>query len=145
MSTEPQAKEAVEPLDDVALVEKLVAAYDRLRSQIARTIVGQEAVVEELLIAMFCNGHCILEGVPGLAKTLMISSIAQLLSLTFRRIQFTPDLMPSDLTGVNLLAGPGTFTFRQILAMRPSGPMSTVVRSTPIYLRPYMLFSTQTP
>ncbi|MEK7732160.1 MAG: AAA family ATPase, partial [Planctomycetota bacterium] len=103
MSTEPQAKEAVEPLDDVALVEKLVAAYDRLRSQIARTIVGQEAVVEELLIAMFCNGHCILEGVPGLAKTLLVSTLSRQLSLSFSRIQFTPDLMPSDITGTEVI------------------------------------------
>src|SRR3972149_11599308 len=109
MSTELEAKEAVEPLDDVALVEKLVAAYDRLRSQIARTIVGQEAVVEELLIAMFCNGHCILEGVPGLAKTLLVSTLSRQLSLSFSRIQFTPDLMPSDITGTEVIEeGRGT-------------------------------------
>src|SRR3972149_6555561 len=99
MAPEAPRKEAVESLDDVALVEKLVASYDRLRGQIARTIVGQEQVIEQLLIALFCNGHCILEGVPGLAKTMLISTLARQLSLSFSRIQFTPDLMPSDITG----------------------------------------------
>jgi len=103
MSSEPKAKDAAEPVDDVAVVQTLVAAYDRLRSQIARTIVGQEAVVEELLMAMFCNGHCILEGVPGLAKTLLVSTLARQLSLSFSRIQFTPDLMPSDITGTDVI------------------------------------------
>ena len=103
MSSEPNPKEAGEPIDDVAVVQKLVASYDRLRTQIARAIVGQEAVIEELLIAMFCNGHCILEGVPGLAKTLLISTLARQLSLSFSRIQFTPDLMPSDITGTEVI------------------------------------------
>jgi len=103
MSSEPRAKEAAEPVDDVAIVQKLVSSYDRLRSQIARTIVGQEAVVEQLLMAMFCNGHCILEGVPGLAKTLLVSTLARQLSLSFSRIQFTPDLMPSDITGTEVI------------------------------------------
>ncbi len=89
--------------DDVAVVEKLVASYDRLRAQIARTIVGQEHVVEQLLVALFCNGHCILEGVPGLAKTLLISTLARQLSLSFSRVQFTPDLMPSDITGTEVI------------------------------------------
>jgi len=84
-------------------VDKLVASYDRLRGQIARTIVGQESVVEQLLVALFCNGHCILEGVPGLAKTLLISTLAKQLSLSFSRIQFTPDLMPSDITGTEVI------------------------------------------
>ncbi len=106
MTSEPahsQLPESGEPGDDLAIVSRLVAAHERLRSQIARVIVGQERVVEELLVAMFCNGHCILEGVPGLAKTLLISTLAQQLSLSFSRIQFTPDLMPSDITGTEVI------------------------------------------
>ena len=71
--------------------------------ELSRVIVGQTDVLKQVLIALFCQGHCILEGVPGLAKTLMISSIAKLLSLKFGRIQFTPDLMPSDITGTEML------------------------------------------
>ena len=89
--------------DDVAVVQELVQAYGRIRSELARVIVGQEAVVEQLLTALFANGHCILEGVPGLAKTLMISTLSRLLSLSFSRIQFTPDLMPSDITGTEVI------------------------------------------
>ena len=74
-----------------------------MRGRLSKVIIGQDAVLKQVLIALFCQGHCILEGVPGLAKTLMISSIAQLLSLNFRRIQFTPDLMPSDITGTEIL------------------------------------------
>ena len=89
--------------DDVAMVEKLVDAYDRIRTQVARIIVGQEEVMKQMLIALFCNGHCILEGVPGLAKTLLISTVARALSLSFSRVQFTPDLMPSDITGTEVI------------------------------------------
>jgi len=103
MSQENNPPSAAPVVDDVAMVEKLVASYDRLRGQIARTIVGQESVVEQLLIALFSNGHCILEGVPGLAKTLLISTLAKQLSLSFSRIQFTPDLMPSDITGTEVI------------------------------------------
>ncbi len=78
-------------------------AHDQIREQIARQIVGQDEVVEQLLMAVFARGHCILEGVPGLAKTLMVHSLAQSLSLDFNRIQFTPDLMPSDITGTEVL------------------------------------------
>lgn len=103
------------PDDDVAIVEKLVTAYDRIRSQLSRVIVGQESVIEQLLIALFSSGHCILEGVPGLAKTLMISSLARQLSLSFSRVQFTPDLMPSDITGTEVIEedrGTGTRSLR---------------------------------
>jgi len=84
---------------DLESVKKLQTAFEDLKKQLARVIVGQDQVVEELLIAMFSRAHCILEGVPGLAKTLMISTLARCLSLDFSRIQFTPDLMPSDITG----------------------------------------------
>jgi len=117
MSDEPKPGDVVErsETDDVAVVERLIAAYGRLKMQIARTIVGQDEVIEQLLTAMFCNGHCILEGVPGLAKTLLISTLARQLSLSFSRIQFTPDLMPSDITGTEVIEedrGTGTRSLR---------------------------------
>ncbi|MCH7526493.1 MAG: AAA family ATPase, partial [Planctomycetes bacterium] len=89
--------------DDVAAVKKLVEAYACIRQELAKVIVGQDHVVEEMLIALFARGHCILEGVPGLAKTLLISTLARTLSLSFSRIQFTPDLMPSDITGTEVI------------------------------------------
>src|SRR5437763_12743119 len=88
---------------DLRAAEQLTRVYQQMNEQLGRVIVGQNEVLKQVLIALFCQGHCILEGVPGLAKTLMISSIAELLSLTFKRIQFTPDLMPSDITGTELL------------------------------------------
>jgi MoxR-like ATPase len=88
---------------DLRAAERLTEAYQQMTQQLGRVIVGQNDVLKQVLIALFCQGHCILEGVPGLAKTLMISTIAQLLSLNFRRIQFTPDLMPSDITGTEIL------------------------------------------
>ncbi len=84
-------------------VEKLTQTYEALRSEIAKVIVGQDQVIDELLIALFSGGHCLLVGVPGLAKTLLISTVAQALDLKFSRIQFTPDLMPSDITGTDIL------------------------------------------
>jgi MoxR-like ATPase len=88
---------------DLAELEDLRTAHHQIREQIARQIIGQDEVVDQLLIAVFARGHCILEGVPGLAKTLMVHSLAQSLSLDFNRIQFTPDLMPSDITGTEML------------------------------------------
>ncbi|OAI53153.1 AAA family ATPase [Planctomyces sp. SCGC AG-212-M04] len=82
---------------------RLARAYDGLREQMAKVIVGQQEVTEHLLIALFSRGHCLLEGVPGLAKTLMISTLARCLSMSFSRIQFTPDLMPADITGTDVL------------------------------------------
>ena len=78
-------------------------AFDDIKQQLTRVIVGQDQVIEELLIALFSRGHCLLEGVPGLAKTLMIRTLAKCLSLDFSRIQFTPDLMPSDITGTEVI------------------------------------------
>ncbi|HZZ79970.1 MAG TPA: MoxR family ATPase [Gemmataceae bacterium] len=89
--------------NDLAAADKLKAAYKSLCQQLSRVIVGQEDVIEELLIALFSRGHCILEGVPGLAKTLMIATLSKCLSLDFSRIQFTPDLMPSDITGTEVI------------------------------------------
>ncbi len=103
MSSEPSSTPTNPPDNDVAVVEKLVEAYERIRSQLARVIVGQERVIEQVLVALFANGHCILEGVPGLAKTLLVSTLARQLSLSFSRIQFTPDLMPGDITGTEVI------------------------------------------
>jgi MoxR-like ATPase len=89
--------------DDVQSVQKLNEAYHRLVTELGRVIVGQQQVIEELLIAMFARGHCLLVGVPGLAKTLLIRTLADTLSLKFSRIQFTPDLMPSDITGTEVI------------------------------------------
>ncbi|NBT62536.1 MAG: hypothetical protein EBT02_12250, partial [Planctomycetia bacterium] len=85
------------PLDqnDIEESKKLRSAFDGIKAELSKVIVGQNQVIEELLIALFSKGHCMLEGVPGLAKTLMISTLARTLSLSFSRIQFTPDLMPS--------------------------------------------------
>ncbi len=91
-----------EQLEEQA-IRGLNAACQRMRQEIAKVIIGQDEVVEQLLIAMFCRGHCLLVGVPGLAKTLLCSTIASILQLSFRRIQFTPDLMPSDITGTDVL------------------------------------------
>ncbi len=88
---------------DLAAIKKLQTAYQDLKSQLSRVIVGQDEVIEQLLIVLFSRGHCMLEGVPGLAKTLMISSLAKCLSLDFSRIQFTPDLMPADITGTDFI------------------------------------------
>src|SRR6266702_3879470 len=88
---------------DLESVRRLRDAFKNIKQQLSRVIVGQDQVIEELLIAMFSRGHCILEGVPGLAKTLMISTLAKCLSLDFSRIQFTPDLMPSDITGTEVI------------------------------------------
>jgi MoxR-like ATPase len=88
---------------DLEAVEKLNEARDKIKNQIKKVIVGQERVIDELLIALLSNGHCILIGVPGLAKTLMISTISRILDLKFNRIQFTPDLMPSDITGTEII------------------------------------------
>jgi MoxR-like ATPase len=88
---------------DPQSLSEFQTAAQKLRAELARVIVGQDEVVDQLLIAMFANGHCILEGVPGLAKTLMISTLARCLALSFSRIQFTPDLMPSDITGTEVI------------------------------------------
>jgi len=89
---------------EAAAIDKLAAAREKILSQLAQVIVGQSHVIEELLISLFSRGHCLLEGVPGLAKTLMISTLARTLNLSFSRIQFTPDLMPADITGTEILA-----------------------------------------
>ncbi len=99
---------------DLAELDELRNAHHEIRQQIARQVVGQDEVVDQLLIAVFARGHCILEGVPGLAKTLMVNSLARSLSLAFNRIQFTPDLMPSDITGTEVLYEDRTSGVREL-------------------------------
>jgi MoxR-like ATPase len=94
---------AVEPGADLRAVEALARARTGIVEQIEKRVVGQREVVEHLLIALFSRGHCLFVGVPGLAKTLLISTLAEVLNLTFNRVQFTPDLMPSDITGTDIL------------------------------------------
>jgi MoxR-like ATPase len=89
--------------DEVAAVSALAESHRALRREIAKTIIGQDEVVEQLLTSLFARGHALLVGVPGLAKTLLVSTVARILSLSFRRIQFTPDMMPSDITGTDIL------------------------------------------
>lgn len=88
---------------EIAAVERLNAAYQQIKSEMGKAIVGQHDVLEQILIAVFARGHCLLVGVPGLAKTLMIRTVASALNLSFSRIQFTPDLMPSDITGTEVI------------------------------------------
>ncbi len=96
---------------DVEAVNALVTKYTELKAEIARVIVGQDEVVKNLLISIFCKGHCLLVGVPGLAKTLMVNTISRSLGLSYNRIQFTPDLMPSDIIGTEILDESRKFRF----------------------------------
>ena len=98
-------------MSDVKFIEKYLDQYQQLRKEIAKVIVGQEAVIEQILISIFSGGHVLLIGVPGLAKTLMVNTIAKALGLDFKRIQFTPDLMPSDILGSEILDNDRNFKF----------------------------------
>jgi MoxR-like ATPase len=102
--------------DDLKAVEALQSAYKSLKAELAKLIVGQDVVIDQLLTSIFARGHCLLIGVPGLAKTMMIRTLADALSLSFSRVQFTPDLMPSDITGTEVIqenqtTGERTFKF----------------------------------
>lgn len=113
---EPIGSEPRDKNREAQAIKGLMVSSARMREEIGKVIVGQQDVVEQLLIAMLCRGHCLLVGVPGLAKTLLVSTVAQILHLSFRRIQFTPDLMPSDITGTDILqdnpeTGRRTFQF----------------------------------
>ncbi len=98
-------------MSDVAAVDKLVKQYDSLKHEIAKIIVGQEDAVDHVLLSIFCGGHSFLVGVPGLAKTLLVNTVSQVLGLDFKRIQFTPDLMPSDIIGSEILDENRKFQF----------------------------------
>ena len=98
------------------LAARVADSRQRILTQLRKVIVGQDAVVDEVLMALFCGGHCLITGVPGLAKTLLVKTLAQILDLRFKRIQFTPDLMPSDITGTEVIeenrsTGHGEFKF----------------------------------
>ncbi len=98
---------------EVEAVDALAASYEKLRREIAKVIVGQEEVVKTVLISLFCDGHSLLVGVPGLAKTLLVNTISRALDLDFKRIQFTPDLMPSDITGSEIMDESRKFSFHK--------------------------------
>ena len=101
--TGPASPSELERFDDAELADRLHAAGERIKAELRKVIVGQDAVVEQTLIALFAGGNCLLVGVPGLAKTLLISTLSRALDLKFSRIQFTPDLMPSDVTGTDVI------------------------------------------
>src|SRR4051812_44408927 len=94
---------AVTETQDLQSARYLAEACEQIEAELSKVIVGQGGVIEEVLIAIFARGHCIMQGVPGLAKTLLVSTVARAMELSFRRIQFTPDLMPSDITGTDIL------------------------------------------
>src|SRR5690606_33094628 len=98
-------------MSDVTAVKEFVEKYKDLKTEIAKVIIGQDKVVNQILISIFSGGHSLLIGVPGLAKTLMVNTIAQSLGLDFKRIQFTPDLMPSDILGSEILDEDRHFKF----------------------------------
>jgi MoxR-like ATPase len=102
---------AKENTSDVALVDQFAVDFNRLKQEIGKVIVGQEDIVDQVLISIFSRGHCLLVGVPGLAKTLLVNTIADVLGLSFNRIQFTPDLMPSDIIGSDILDENRNFKF----------------------------------
>ena len=120
MSEQDQA-DALQEEADIVAVERLKDAFSKLKGEMAKVIVGQHRVLEELLIAIFARGHCLLIGVPGLAKTLMIHTMADALNLTYNRIQFTPDLMPSDITGTEVIQEDKASGVRQFKFLR--GPV----------------------
>ena len=97
-------------MDNVKLLSNLVQDKDKFYKEIEKVIIGQKNVLEHILIAILCKGHILLEGVPGLGKTLIIKSISEILDLIFNRIQFTPDLMPSDITGSEIINNNNIYT-----------------------------------
>ena len=113
----------IEDANDMESAKALVAACQSIRDQVGRIVVGQDQVIEQLLIAILARGHCLLEGVPGLAKTLMVRTLAESMDLTFRRIQFTPDLMPGDITGTDIIQEDPQTGHRQFMFER--GPIFT--------------------
>src|SRR5437879_4863940 len=107
--------------NEAQAVRDLAAAYQQMTVQIGKVIVGQKSVVEQLLMALFSRGHCLLVGVPGLAKTLLVSTVSKILHLSFKRIQFTPDLMPADITGTDILQDEPETGHRKFVFLR--GPI----------------------
>src|SRR5438128_1275107 len=111
--------------DPAAVLENLPAQVAALKAAVDKVVVGQHRAVDSMLYALFCRGHCLLVGVPGLAKTLLVNALARLLGLPFSRVQFTPDLMPSDITGTEILEEDLT-TGRRAFVFAP-GPIFTNV------------------
>src|SRR5438046_7392599 len=112
-------------ISESAAIRRLNYAREKIVAQLAQVIVGQSEVIEELLICLFSRGHCLLEGVPGLAKTLMISTLARTLNLSFSRVQFTPDLMPADITGTEILEENRSTGARERFSSRISVPVKS--------------------
>ncbi|HEY1123009.1 MAG TPA: AAA family ATPase, partial [Haloferula sp.] len=109
------------PPDDVAAIDQLGKTYAAFKAELGKAIIGQEKVIEQLAICLFARGHALLMGVPGLAKTLLVSSVAKTFDLTFNRIQFTPDLMPADITGTDIIQESGVGGRREFEFVR--GPV----------------------
>ena len=107
MADEAIGTVALDNADDIALAERMKNGRERILSELHKRIIGQEDVIEEVLLTLFVGGNSLLVGVPGLAKTLLIHTIAQVVDLNFSRIQFTPDLMPSDITGTEIIVDGG--------------------------------------
>src|SRR6187431_3050379 len=132
-------------------IRGLATAYARMREEIGKVIIGQTDVVDQLLIALFSRGHCLLVGVPGLAKTLLVSTVSRILQLSFRRIQFTPDLMPSDITGTDVLqddpqTGRRAFQFTQAPLLEAMQERHVTVGSHTYRLpNPFFVLATQNP
>jgi MoxR-like ATPase len=123
--TAPATTSELDRLDDAALADRLQTAGGRIKAELRKVIVGQDVVVEQALIALFAGGNCLLVGVPGLAKTLLISTMSRALDLKFSRIQFTPDLMPSDVTGTDVIQDDPNTGQRRLTFM--PGPVFTNV------------------
>ena len=137
------------PDDDVAAIDRLGAIYKELSSELSKMIIGQQRVVELLSIALFSRGHALLMGVPGLAKTLLVSSVAKTLDLSFNRIQFTPDLMPADITGTDIIQDDSAGGKRQFEFIK--GPvfanivLADEINRTFTLLLPFFVLATQNP
>ena len=133
--TEPAAVSSLDSLDDGEIADRLHAASARIKEELRKVIVGQDDVVEQALIALFAGGNCLLVGVPGLAKTLLISTLARALDLKFARIQFTPDLMPSDVTGTDVIQDDAK-TGQRKLAFMPGPVFANVLLADEINRTP---------
>ena len=135
MTAPTPTPDSLSSLDDAALADRLHEAGQRITTELRKVIVGQDAVVEQALIALFAGGNCLLVGVPGLAKTLLVSSLARALDLRFNRIQFTPDLMPSDVTGTDVIQDDPQ-TGRRQLAFLPGPVFANVLLADEINRTP---------
>ena len=119
MNTDTIETDASAPVKDgAAVVAEITEARDKIRTELKKAIVGQEEIIEQIIIALLSRGHCLMTGVPGLGKTMLVRSIAEIFSLNFRRIQFTPDLMPADISGTEIVeedpaTGKRTFKFER--------------------------------